>query len=66
MLICKADGTSPLSYGWYKDGNPLPETTSNLIIKSLKRNDSGTYTCTAMNPVGVKHSMDVNLDVQCM
>ncbi|XP_057298458.1 hemicentin-1-like isoform X2 [Hydractinia symbiolongicarpus] len=66
MLICKADGTSPLSYGWYKDGNPLSETTSNLIIKSLKRNDSGAYTCTAMNPVGVKHSMDVNLEVQYM
>lgn len=56
-LICKAEGSQPISYKWTKDGNPLSlkkyeahEYT--LTIESLAISDDGNYTCTASNSFG--------------
>ncbi|MBN1982714.1 MAG: immunoglobulin domain-containing protein [Chitinivibrionales bacterium] len=57
-LTVKVNGTTPLTYTWYKDGNQLStqqEVTtkqSSYQIKEAKAEDAGQYYCTVSNIVG--------------
>ncbi|XP_068687452.1 hemicentin-1-like isoform X2 [Montipora foliosa] len=47
-LLCVATGNPKPSYKWEKDGAVLQQgTTSNYTIRSAKKEDRGSYTCTA-------------------
>jgi len=66
-LSCNSRGSPPDTFTWMKDGivlNPQPNvitlahdsTTANFqtnyTISNVATSDSGTYTCTAINPIG--------------
>src|SRR2546422_966202 len=65
-------GSGPLFFQWSKNGQKLPDSSSNnykietseqrsiLDIKSISRNDAGNYTCTVTNAYGID-SYSVNL-----
>lgn len=47
-LLCVATGNPKPSYKWEKDGSVLQQgTTSNYTISSAKKEDGGSYKCTA-------------------
>lgn len=55
-LICRVEGTPPVTFKWYRDGEekPLNTTTSNTVfadygIPSLSKEHSGKYYCEAVN-----------------
>ena len=64
-LDCKATGTPPIRYSWYKDGKILLARCINsiaslivndrhdLILKDLVPSDSATYTCKVENNIKV-------------
>ncbi|CAK7291594.1 HMCN2 [Vulpes lagopus] len=61
-LDCEADGQPPPDVTWLKDGGPLDQGVgphlrfyldgSALVLKGLKAQDSGAYTCVAHNAAG--------------
>ena len=67
MLSCTSRGSPPDTFTWMKDGTPVissptlntvnhdstnAEFRSVYTINSITTSDSGTYTCTATNPIG--------------
>ncbi|XP_048772936.2 hemicentin-1-like isoform X2 [Ostrea edulis] len=70
LLNCPAHGLPPPNITWYKDGAPLVLDkrmvlqTGGLQLKIANTtiNDTGTFTCTAVNPAG-KDSVDMELEV---
>jgi beta-galactosidase len=49
-LRVKADGTRPLSYHWFRNGQRLTNTTSpRLVIRRVSAADAGTYSVTVSN-----------------
>jgi hypothetical protein len=57
VLSANAAGSFPLTYQWYKNGQPIDGQTSQVLtLAGVTANDSGTYTLTVMNeanPTGI-------------
>ncbi|XP_041640276.1 basement membrane proteoglycan-like [Cheilinus undulatus] len=64
-LNCTCIGNPTPSYNWtHPSGRPFPFTGSILIIDSVTTEDSGRFTCRAINSVGsFKVEFDVNVRV---
>jgi len=59
-----ANGTSPISYQWRRDGqNVASQTTANLQITSISTTLSGLYDVVVSNPFGATTSAPVNVIV---
>lgn len=49
-------GSSPLSFQWYHNDQPMPgATTSELMLPAVGADDSGYYQCVVRNPYGEAH-----------
>ena len=57
-LICNInDGVpKPNLIRWFKDKTPLDETKTNLVLRGLKKEQEGTYTCETRNEGGSANS----------
>ena len=53
-LTCNiTDGVpKPDGIRWLKDKTPLDETITNLVLRGIKKEQEGTYTCETRNEVG--------------
>ncbi|MCD4680093.1 MAG: tandem-95 repeat protein, partial [Bacteroidales bacterium] len=57
-------GTTPMTFQWYKDGVILPgETDTVLIIDPITFTDNGNYTCVATNVCGTRTTHNAQLVV---
>ena len=64
QLSCEAESNLPVTYYWMRDGNVLPQfTTNELVISTVQRQDSANYTCVASNPVGTAQSINTSVTV---
>lgn len=61
-IECKADCEPGCSLTWIKP-NGQEELTNVLILKNIKRNQTGTYKCNASNVVGNMVSAGVTINV---
>lgn len=60
VFISSAEGTTPLTYVWYKNGVVIPnETQSTLTIESVTGNDAGTYKVRISNAAGFMDSNEI-------
>ena len=70
MLKCAADGNPEPSVTWYKMNSSLPagrhvvESSGSLIVKDVKAEDDGVYTCKAQSLLGQVNA-SAKLTVQC-
>jgi hypothetical protein len=56
-LTAKAEGTTPITIQWLKDGTPLAgQTNGTLTVTNLYYTDAGNYQLRAANPVGTNNS----------
>ncbi|MEA1875109.1 MAG: immunoglobulin domain-containing protein [Bacteroidota bacterium] len=56
-LQIEATGAAPLSYQWYKEGNPIPSETSEIIIfDPVELTHEGEYYCEVSNGEGSVNS----------
>lgn len=62
-LSVTADGTSPFTYQWFRNGVALPGVTQSSFQKQLALTDSGTYRVVVSNPAGSASSEDFTLTV---
>ena len=76
-LYCTSEGSPPDTFIWMKDGVPIAQSTgittvthtsttavfhTEFTISRTATSDSGTYTCTVINPIGIdSHSVTVNV-----
>ena len=44
-LTVLSDSLGELSYSWFKDGEPLDQTTETLTVAQMSESDQGLYTC---------------------
>ena len=52
-LSVEANGSNPLTYQWFKNGQAIPGATSSTFsIASVSEGDAGTFTVTVKNEVG--------------
>ncbi len=70
QLSVQVNGTAPLSYGWYVNGNPVSNNarisganTSTLNISSTMASDSGNYELFITNGYGTAHSVVASVSV---
>ncbi len=47
-----ATGAPPLSYQWYRNGQPSPDLTVSLLIRSARPDHVGSYFCVVSNDSG--------------
>ena len=70
LLTCSADGHPTPRITWSKDSSSLPvgrhvvESSGALIVKNVKPEDDGVYSCRAENVLG-SSSASAKLTVQC-
>ena len=70
FLKCKADGHPPPRVTWSKINSSLPvgrhvvESSGSLVVKNVKSEDDGVYSCTAENLLGSVNS-SAKLTMQC-
>lgn len=65
-LTCQTDANPPATVVWQRSGShDISSSSDKLQFISIKRYDSGTYTCTARNSVGNSRPESVTLDVKC-
>ncbi|XP_069460928.1 B-cell receptor CD22-like isoform X2 [Ambystoma mexicanum] len=63
-LTCDADSNPGVSgYTWYNDDIKMQENGKQLLLKSIKMNQSGTFYCEATNHVGTGRSEPNTLTV---
>lgn len=67
LLICAVTGTPPVTYKFYHNNIKLQTNTSNLNsmhyhIERLKKGDSGSYYCEALNQANGAHSQAITID----
>jgi hypothetical protein len=59
-----ARGTPPLSYQWWRNGNPIPgATAASLLLGNVNLSDSGNYLAVVSNAFGVAISAEAMLTV---
>ena len=64
QLSCEAQSNLTLMYEWKRDGNVLPQFTTNVLtIPAIQRLESANYTCTASNPVGTADTIPTSVTV---
>jgi RHS repeat-associated protein len=64
VLAVDAEGASPITFQWFKDGSPLPgETGQTLTIPAASATDAGSYIVEATNTCGTTTSDGVSLIV---
>jgi hypothetical protein len=51
-LQVTADGTSPITFNWFKNGVAYGTPGSSLVFNSIQASDAGTYKVTATNLAG--------------
>lgn len=57
VLKVEASGSSPMSFQWFKDQQPIPGATSaSYSIASMQQADEGNYYCRASNIAGSANS----------
>lgn len=61
-LSVTADGTSPITYTWFKN-NVQVATGTSLVFNSIQTTDAGTYKVTASNSVGSTDSNNATVVV---
>lgn len=61
-LSATADGTTPITFAWFKNGVQVATGTS-LVFNSIQTSDAGTYKVTATNTVGSADSNNATLFV---
>lgn len=61
-LSVTADGTSPITYTWFKN-NVQVSTGTSLVFNSIQTSDAGTYKVTATNSVGSADSNNATVVV---
>jgi Immunoglobulin domain/Domain of unknown function (DUF5122) beta-propeller len=58
-------GREPFTFQWFKDGDPVPNATSNFLsIPNVQLSDAGTYTLLLTTPDGTALSSPAMLSVQ--
>lgn len=63
-LSVDVDGTQPMNYQWYKDGDPISGATNSSYTKSnVTSDDAGVYYCVINNICGVAKSSDAVVTV---
>lgn len=64
IFSSSVEGTSPFSYVWYKNNQPINgETGSSLTIDSVRAEDSGTYKVRISNAVGFADSNEITIAI---
>lgn len=61
-LSVTADGTSPITYTWFKN-NVQVATGTSLVFNSIQTSDAGTYKVTATNSIGSADSNNATVVV---
>lgn len=64
ILNCSAESSLPTTFQWNKDGAPIPNADSSvLVIENIHRMDEGNYICQVTNAVGRDESLRTNVSV---
>lgn len=61
-LSATADGTTPITFAWFKNGVQVATGTS-LVFNSIQTSDAGTYKVTATNLAGSADSNNATIVV---
>lgn len=70
LLECRLTGANPktgIVWTWFKPGSPSNALYNGPIfnIANIKRNMSGSYSCTAGNSIGTSVAATIYVDVLC-
>ncbi len=64
-LVVLATGKRPVTYEWYRDGVPVPDSATNrLVLANLTVAQAGSYTVKIRNEMGETTSQPVIVEVQ--
>ena len=69
-LVCILTAANPntgITWKWIKTNSPNTALYSghNYTISDIRREESGSYSCTATNSVGTSEAVTIDIDVQC-
>jgi glucose/arabinose dehydrogenase len=63
-FFVQVTGASPITYAWYKDGNPIPNSNNAMLnIATVASTDAGKYKVIVSNTYGSDTSSEVTLTV---
>ncbi|HON07791.1 MAG TPA: immunoglobulin domain-containing protein, partial [Verrucomicrobiota bacterium] len=64
-LLVEATGKRPITYQWFLNENPIPDSNTNLlVITNISISDAGTYFVKVQNELGSVDSQPATLTVQ--
>ena len=63
LLVVSASSSIPITYQWYKNGNPTGTNNDTLLILSAQTSDAGSYTCILNNNVGTAISTPIQVNI---